>query len=47
MKREHKLQLFFYPTKKLHFIREDTHKKSIFFSGRTTKGEGRVNPPDH
>ena len=26
-------------------IREDTHKKSIFFSGRTTKGVGRVNPP--
>ena len=28
-------------------IMEDTHKKSIFFSGRTTKGVGRVNPPDH
>ena len=28
-------------------IREDTHKKSVFFSGRTTKrGEGG-NPPDH
>ena len=28
-------------------IREDTHKKSVFFSGRTTKGLGRINPPDH
>ena len=28
-----------------NFVREDTHKKS--FSGRTTKGVGRVNPPDH
>jgi hypothetical protein len=28
-------------------IREDTHKKSVFFSGRTTKGVGRGNPPDH
>ena len=26
----------------------DTHrKKSVFFSGRTTKSLGRVNPPDH
>ena len=23
---------------------EDTHEKSVFFSGRTTKGVGRVNP---
>ena len=30
----------------LRSIREDTDKKS-FFSGRTTKGVGRVNPPDH
>ena len=28
-------------------IREDTHKKNVFFSGRTTKGVGRGNPPDH
>ena len=28
-------------------VREDTHKKSDFLSGRTTKGVGRVNPPDH
>ena len=29
------------------FLREDTHKKSVFFSGRTTKrGEGG-NPRDH
>ena len=28
-------------------IREDTHKKMCFFSGRTTKGVGRVNSPDH
>ena len=26
--------------------REDTHKK-VFFSGRNTKGAGRVNPPEH
>ena len=26
-------------------VREDT--QSVFFSGRTTKGVGRVNPPDH
>ena len=29
-----------------HFLREDTHKK-VLFSGRTTKGVGRVNPRDH
>ena len=28
-------------------LREDTHKKRCFFSGLTTKGVGRVNPPDH
>ena len=28
-------------------LREDTHKKSDFLSGWTTKGVGRVNPPDH
>ena len=28
-------------------LREDTHKKVFFFSGRTTKGVGRVNPPVH
>ena len=28
-------------------LREDTHKKKFFFSGRATKGVGRVNPPDH
>ena len=29
-------------------VREDTHKKSFFFSGRTTKGVGRLTqPPDH
>ena len=28
-------------------LREDTHKKSCFFSGRTIKGVGRVNLPDH
>ena len=27
--------------------KSDTHKKSVFFSGRTTKGVGRVNPPNH
>ena len=26
-------------------IQEDTHKKSVIFSGRTTKGVGRGNPP--
>ena len=31
----------------LVYLREDTHKKSCFFSGRATKGVGRVNPPDH
>ena len=31
-----------YPSKT---IREDTHKKGCFFSGRTTKGVGRVNTP--
>ena len=25
-------------------LRADTHKKSFFFSGGTTKGVGRVNP---
>ena len=25
-------------------LREDTHKKLFFFSGRTTKGVGRLNP---
>ena len=28
-------------------LREDTQKKSFFFSGRTPMGVGRVNPPDH
>ena len=28
-------------------LREDTHKKVFFFSGWTTKGVRRVNPPDH
>ena len=28
----------------LPMVREDTHKKSVFFSGRTTKGVGRVSP---
>ena len=28
-------------------IREDTHKKKCFYSGRTDKGVGRGNPPDH
>ena len=28
-------------------LREDTHKKVVFFCGRITKGVGRVNPPDH
>ena len=32
---------------KLICVREDTHKKSVFFSGRTTKGVGRGNPRDH
>ena len=27
-------------------IREDTHKKGVLFSDRTTKGGERVNPPD-
>ena len=27
-------------------LREDTHKKG-FFSGRTNKAVGRVNPPHH
>ena len=35
-------------SKKLIFLttalREDTHKKNVFFSGRTTKGVGRVSP---
>ena len=26
-------------------IREYTHKKRVFFSGRTTKGVGRLTPP--
>ena len=29
------------------YVREDPHKKSVFFSSRTTKGVGRGNPPDH
>ena len=29
------------------FLREDTHKKKCFFSGRTTKSVGWVNPPEH
>ena len=36
-----------YLLKEIHSIREDTHKKSIFFSVRTTKGVGMVNAPDH
>ena len=28
-------------------LREDPHKKSVFFSGLTSKGVERVNPPDH
>ena len=32
---------------KIQVLREDTHKKGVFFSGRATKGVGRVNPPDH
>ena len=28
-------------------VREDTHKKSVYFSGRTTKGVGRGNTLDH
>ena len=28
-------------------LREDTHKKMCVFSGRTIKGVGRGNPPDH
>ena len=31
----------------MYWIREDTHKKVGFFSGRTTKGVGRINPTDH
>ena len=31
-------------TNQSHF-REDTHKKNVFFSGRTTTGVGRGNPP--
>ena len=31
----------------LWLLREDTHKKVCFFSDRTTKDVGRVNPPDH
>ena len=31
----------------LHSLMEDTHKKKIFFSGRTIKGVGRGNHPDH
>ena len=33
--------------KKGYQFREDTHTKSVLFSGGTTKGVGRVNPPDH
>ena len=37
----------FSPSGNVRAVREDTHKKSGFFSGRTTKrGEGG-NPPDH
>ena len=32
---------------KIAYLREDTHKKSVFFSCRSTKGVGRGNPPDH
>ena len=38
------------PTSPLYgftLLREDTHKKKVFFSCRTTKGVGRVNLPDH
>ena len=31
----------------LSSLREDTHKKVFYLSGRTTKGLGRVNPSDH
>ena len=31
----------------LILFREDTHKKKFFFSGRATKGVGRVKPTDH
>ena len=31
--------------KNSHILREDTHKKKVFFSVGTTKGVGRVNPP--
>ena len=37
-------QSFFYHYLKVK-LRDDTH--NIFFSGRTTKGVGRVNSPDH
>ena len=30
-----------------YVFKEDAHKKSVFFSGTTTKGVGRVNPTDH
>ena len=34
------------PVLSLASLREDTHKKSVFFSGRTTKGVGGgVTPP--
>ena len=32
---------------KKHTIREDTHNKKCFSSGLTTKGVGRLNPPDN
>ena len=33
-------------TPRYEYIGEPS-KKSVFFSGRTTKGVGRVNHPDH
>ena len=39
--------LFIIKLKKNVKLREDTHKKSVFFSRRTTKGVGRLNLPGH
>ena len=41
-------RIFFFQIFPIYFywLREDTHKKKGIFSGRTTKGVGRINPPD-
>ena len=40
-----KLRITIKEMDRCELLREDTHKKSVFFSGRTPKGVERFNPP--